>query len=230
MAITSYQSTVNALVRDDANRISIEQRDVAIEQAIIRYSKDRPAKKVEDVVAPGGNTLPLPSQWQLDFSQLKSVEYPLGRVPPNLISPQDFTLYDTPNGTVIMLRDALPLNEQVRLSYSVMHVVDVTDDTVPTGDQEAVCCLAAASLCDQLASFYSNDTDSTIKADSVNHQTKAAEFAARAKSLRKRYLDELGIDAKKNVAAGVIVGLESSNSLGRPLLTKRGAWRDRYAN
>jgi len=106
----------------------------------------------------------------------------------------------------------------VRATYTIAHDVSVSADTIPMGDREPVCCLAAASLCDQLAGFYSGDSDSTIQADSVNHQSKAGEFASRARGLRKRYLDELGIDAKKNVAAGVIVDLNLNDSQGYPRL------------
>jgi hypothetical protein len=119
----------------------------------------------------------------------------------------------------------LGINDNVRAVFTITHEVSEVDDTVPLGDREAVCCLAAASLCDQLAGLYSGDSDSTIQADSVNHQSKAGEFASRARALRKRYLDELGIDAKKNVAAGVVVDLNLSNSQGGPRLTHRRGYR-----
>jgi hypothetical protein len=116
-------------------------------------------------------------------------------------------------------------NATVRSSYSIAHQVSGSADTIPLGDREVVCCLAAASLCDQLASLYSGDSDSTIQADSVNHQSKAAEFAARARALRKRYFDELGIDTKKNVAAGEVVNLDLPSSLGTERLTHGVSFR-----
>ena len=214
MALIDIQSLVEDLVRDDAERISDTQRDAAIVSAVARYSKDRPRQKVEDVVAPGGNLLPLPSLWQPDFSALETLEYPIGQVPPQLISNDDHSIYTTPTVDMIMLRDSLPVNAPVRVTYTIAHDVTDSADTIPLSDREVVSCLAAASLCDQLAGLYSGDSDSTIKADSVNHQSKAGEYASRAKALRKRYLDELGIDAKKNVAAGVVVDLDLGNSLG----------------
>lgn len=219
MALSDLQSIVDDLLRDDANRITDTQRDTAITTAVARYSKDRPRKKVEDLIAPGGNLLPLPAAWEIDYSRVGALEYPIGSVPPNLISSQDFSMYATPSGETIMVRDSLPVSAIVRTTYSIAHEVTVSADTVPMGDREPVCCLAAASLCDQLAGLYSGDSDSTIQADSVNHQSKAAEFASRAKALRKRYLDELGIDAKKNVAAGEIVDMNLKDSQGYPRLT-----------
>jgi hypothetical protein len=222
--LTDYQLKIQSYYGDDANDVSEEQRDTAIADAVIRYSKDRPRAKVEDVTCvEGGNYLPLPSAWEPDFSELKTLEFPLAKFPPCFINA--YSLYPTPTGLQIMVSDALPMGAIVRMSYSISHVLDLSTDTVPLGDREAVVCLAAANICDQLAALYSGDTDSTIQADSVNHQTKAGEFASRAKALRKRYLDELGIDAKKNVAAGSVVSFPSNTSQGRPNLTHRKGWR-----
>jgi len=228
MALSDIQSIVDDLLRDDAGRITPTQRDTAITTALARYSKDRPRQKVEDIVAPGGNLLPLPAAWEADFSQVQSLEYPIGNVPPVIINAQDYELYTSPSVVLIMVRDGLGINENVRATFTVAHTVNNVADTVPLGDREAVCCLAAASLCDQLAGLYSGDSDSTIQADSVNHQSKAGEFASRARALRKRYLDELGIDAKKNVAAGVVVDLNLSNSQGGPRLVHGQRWRHGY--
>lgn len=225
MALSDIQSIVDDLLRDDAGRITPTQRDTAIVTAVARYSKDRPRQKVEDIVAPGGYLLPLPSAWEADFSQIQSLEHPIGNVPPVMISAQDYELYTSPSGVSIMVRCGFYAGDNFRAAYTIAHVVSVDADTIPLGDREAVCCLAAASLCDQLAGLYSGDSDSTIQADSVNHQSKAGEFASRARALRKRYLDELGIDAKKNVAAGVVVDLNLSNSQGGSRLTHRRGYR-----
>lgn len=228
MALSDFQSIVDDLLRDDAERITTTQRDTAIATAVARYSKDRPRQKVEDITAAGGNSLPLPTAWQDDFSRITSLESPIGSVPPRMIGSGSFSMYAAPNGVSILLADALSENAIVRATFSIAHEVSLDADTVPMGDRELTCCLAAASLCDQLAGFYSGDSDSTIKADGVNHQSKASEFASRAKSLRKRYLDELGIDEKKNVAAGVVVDLDLSNSQGGQRLIHGQRWRRGY--
>lgn len=218
--LSNYQTIVDDLVRDDANQITDTQRDTAIASAIARYSKDRPLKKVEDVTSAGGHYLPLPSAWELDFSAIDSLETPIGRVPTELIPHEEYAVYRSPSGLQIKLIKALAANTQVRVTFIVQHAISNSVDTVPVVDREVVCCLAAASLSDQLAAFYSGQTDSTINADAVQHQSKAGEYASRAKSLRKRYLDELGVEAKKNVASGVVVSFPSGNSLGGSNLTK----------
>lgn len=222
--LSDFQSIVADLVRDDAERISAIQRDTAITSAVLRYSKDRPRLKIEDITVPGGNFMPLPTTWESDFSDLQALEYPIGRVPVSHINTNAWSIYATPVGLTIMVSIPLPSDDVVRATYTIAHVVDESTDTTPRGDLEPICCLAAASLCDQLSSFYSGSTDSTIQADAVEHSSKASEFAKRATALRKRYFDELGINPKKNVAAGVVVDLDLNNSQGRPRLTHRNGY------
>lgn len=219
MPLLDFQTLTDNLVRDDASKIATTDRDSAIALAVSRYSKDRPDKKVEDITAPGGQLLNLPTAWEPDFSMLQALEYPVGQVPPSHLAPEDWALYDAPGGQQIQLATSINAGETVRASYSIARVVDATTDTIPAADQEAVASYAAAVLCDQLASLYSGDSDSTIQADTVEHQGKAREFAMRAKTLRKRYYDELGIEPKRNVAAGVVVDLDMNNSQGNDRLT-----------
>jgi hypothetical protein len=65
--------------------------------------------------------------------------------------------------------------------------------TVPTGDFFAVCNLGAGLCCQAIATKYSRTSDSTITADSVNHNTKAVEFARRAREYIAMYEEHLGL-------------------------------------
>lgn len=91
------------------------------------------------------------------------------------------------------------------------HIVSAVTDTdnftaaelqadIPPSDFFAVCDLAAAYCCRAIATGYSNTSDSTITADSVNHVTRASEFAARARDFEKRYREALGLDADSEKA------------------------------
>lgn len=223
--LADYEQLVAAAVRDDASKLTINEIGSAIVQAVTRYSKDRPREKVEDVIATGGNLLPLPMAWQADFSQLNSLEYPVGNVPPDIIRAGGWGMYATPTGLKVQVMDAIQAAKSVRATFTIAHVLSDTVDTIPTGDREPVASYAAAILLDQLASLYSNDQDSTIKADSVQHTSKAGEFAKRAKVLRQRYFDDLGIDTKRNVAAGTVVNLDGASSIGRDRLTHPRRYR-----
>lgn len=219
MALADYQSLVTQLVRDDSGKIATTDRDEAIARAVARYSKDRPRLKVEDGAAPGGNKLNLPSAWQAGFSDLRAIEHPIGNTPPTLLDQDSYGIYSTPTADEIKIVSAINAAQQVRITYTIRHAVDaVPTDTIRADDREPVCCWAAALLCDQLAAYYSKSGNPTIQADSVDQRSKAQEYAARAKTLRKRYLDEIGVDEKKSVAAGIIVDLDMSDSQGRDRL------------
>lgn len=215
MALADIQQLVDDLVRDGAGDIAAAGRDEAIQRAVIRYSTDRPRRKVEDVVSPaGGNFLDLPAAFDPDFSRLEEVETPPDEVPPSLLDQEDWSLYEAPAGTKISLADALGAGDTVRLRYTIAHQVDAGTDTVPNKDRQAVASWAAALLLEQLASRYSGDIEPTIQADSVNHQSKGGDYARRARDLRQRYFDHLGIDPKRTVPAGVVVDLDARDSLG----------------
>lgn len=219
MSLSDFQLLVDDLVRDDANKIGTATRDTAIAAAVLRYSKDRPRTKVQDITAAGGQSLSLPASWESDFSELTGLETPVGNVPPTLLGNNAYWLYASPSGLTIQMASSVAAGQTVRASYTIAHQVTSAADTVPAGDREAVSCLAAAALCDQLAGLYSGETDSTLRADTVKHQGKAGEYASRARSLRQRYFNELGVDPKRNTAAGSVTALERTDSLGRPRLT-----------
>ena len=223
--LADYETLVQNLVRDDANRLSLEDIDAAIALALQRYSKDRPQTAVEDLNPTSTTVLPLPDAWEADFSALKSLEYPIGENPPEYIEPTRYALYQAPTAITIKLIDAVDTTKDVRAAFTIAHVLDATHDTIPLADREAASCWAGALLCDQLAAFYSGGTDSTIQADSVRQQSKSQEYAARAKALRKRYLDELGVEEKTAVAAGAVVVVSPTDSRGQARITHDSTYR-----
>ncbi len=225
MALSDYQALTTDLTRDDLGKVTTTQRDTAIASAVRRYGDDRPRTRVDDVTASGANKAPLPAGWQAGFSRLATIEWPVGNVPPDYLDADRCSIYrDASQADSIMLLDAVGVGATLRVSYTIRHLVDVSNDTVPEEDREAVCCWAAALLCDQLAAFYSGQGDSTIQADAVDHGGRAREYAQRASSLRKRYLSALGLDERKNVAHGVMVNLDLPASDGGDRLT-HPSWR-----
>ena len=218
--LSDYQTLVIDLVRDDAAKIQTAERDRAIQLAVRRYSKDRERIKVEDLTPTDANTLPLPQAWEADHSEMRSLETPIGQLPPVYLEQGRWAFYDTPSAQVIRTLDAVTVAAAaVRARYTITHVVSANLDTIPVGDREPVACWAAAICCDQLASLYSGESDSTISADSVQSGSRAQEYAKRAASLRKRYENEIGVDDKRNIAAGAVVTLDQADSQGQPRLT-----------
>jgi len=219
--LTDFQSLVDALVRDESGTIAASARDQAIALAATRYSADRPATSVVDVVAADGFFLDLPAGWVAGFSRVLELECPPDRVPPVLIRPDRWSMYQGIAATRIMLADGIAGGTTVRIRFTIPHQVTDLVDTIPEQDREAVANWAAALLLDELANAFSGHSQPTIQADSVNHQSKGRDYGRRAETSRQLYLDHLGIDPKRNVAAGAVVTIPSRNSLGGPRLVHR---------
>jgi len=187
--LVDLKKLVDGFVRDESERLTRTDKEGAISLAVARYGKDRPRKKVEDVVSAGGDTLPLPTAWEAE-SSLLMVEYPIGETPPVLLP---CSIYTAPSGDVLRLGDGLAAGAEARLTFTVRHVVSDVLDTVPAGHREAVAAYAAALLLEQLAAAAINDGDSTLQADTTDRRTKAQEYASRARALKTRYGEAMGV-------------------------------------
>lgn len=216
--LIDYQDLVTDFVRDDANKITPANLDAAIAAALERYSADRPVDKAADLVGVSGMLIALPAAWEADFSTLKSLEYPLGRMPPAYLESDAWTIYLDTDGPCIMLASLLPAASTLRAVFTVRHTLTGAVDTIPLRHREAVAKLAAASLCDQLAALYANDTDSTIGAGMVQGQTKSQAYAARARDYRKQYQDSIGVADKAAAPASAVTALRPKDGHGQPYL------------
>lgn len=225
MFLAAYQDLVDRIIRDEEERIRTQDRDRAIQMAVTRFSKDRPEVKVEDLTSTDGRYIDLPASWVNESSGVQSMEYPIGNFPPTYISDSLWQLYETPSTEKLMLISAITAGASVRVTYTIPHILSDSTNTIPERSKEPIASYAASLLYDQLASFYTGETDSTISVDNVDHQGKGALFASRAKILRQRYYDEMGVNPKRNVAAGCVVNLDLTDWRGRDLLTHPGRLR-----
>lgn len=221
--LIDFQNLVDILVPAVLGDLSPEQRSQAIALAVTRYASDRPRVLVEDFAGVGGAFLPLPSGWTEGVSAVQSIQSPPDAVPPRFVD--GWSLDQGLDGRRIRLGASLASGALVRIAYTAPHVVDDTTDTIPVTDREAVANWAAALLLDALANSFAGDRSPTINADTVDHASKSRDFASRAKAARQLYLDHLGIDPKRNSAAGVVLTIPSVDSLGHVRHNRRGpAW------
>lgn len=210
--LADYQTLVNRLAQADAGDLTPTDVDDAISLAVTRFSKDKPHEQVTDVTAPGGQTLDLPNDWVGGFSDIRAIEFPVGWVPPSYLD--DWQIYTAPGGESALLAQTLDTGDTVRLTYSLMHTVDATTDTIPLVYREPVAAYAASLLCEQLATRYAGQMDATIQADTVDHNDKGRRYRTRANDLRKRYTDAVGVPDQANAAAGVVVDWDNNDSRG----------------
>lgn len=232
MSYSALLQQLQDLVPDTGARLTAGARGRALESARKQYSKDRPRLVVEDVIADGSTTLPLPAEWVQTRSALVSIEYPLDLPEPPMLDPEQYLVVRTPTGDAIRLRSVdVRADDPVRLTYSAAHVLvaDPDDSTIPDEDAEAVACWAAALLCDQLAASYADNTEPTIQADRTDYTSPHKAWSERAKAYRTRYGQLLGIDGlsasdKPAVkAASAVADMDSTDSRGM-------GWSNRFRN
>lgn len=206
---------VKAKVKDESGKL-VDPTDYTngVNEALKRYSKNRPRLVCEDLAGAGTHDLALPAGWSEGVSTICSVEYPVGVVPEALLGSDIWTMYRTPAATKLRLLTYTPeATETVRVLYSAVH----TEATVPAADLEAVANLAAAICLRQLAAAFGQTTDPTIGADVVNYRSKTDEFRRLAEAYEGLYADHLGIGKDTPVAAAMAVAKPKDD--GRVRLT-----------
>jgi len=180
----------------------------AINAALKKYSGHRPRIEVEDEDGNGSfdYALTLLASWAEGFSTIKSVEYPVDDTEAEASVLQDdaWQIYQKPGGKYLrFLGDTPETTEDLRITYTALHTCTDAACTVSSYDEEPLQILAASIFCDMLAAYFAQTQDSTIQADSVDHKSKASEYAARARAYRKMYFDHLGIKEGETPAASV---------------------------
>lgn len=188
---------------DEADKIA------AINMAVKRHSKNKPRKVVEDFDGDGGFDYAISSftAWSDGFSTIRQVEYPVDDddETPDILQEDQWMIYEKPAGKQLRFLDEKPTaTEDFRVTYTALHTCTDTACTVEAFDEEAVQALAAAFFCNMLATYYAQNQDSTIDADSVDHTSKSRDYAARAKMYMKQYNDQMGIQDGKPKAASHI--------------------------
>lgn len=192
MSLADHQLLVAAMVRDPSSVISDADRDRAIELALQRYGADVPRRLVTDVTWPSTSVFgPVPEGWS-QRSSLDQVEYPVGRVPPATVFAAAIQTLD---GWALELVHAVAAGSVVRVHHQAPHELQAGDapaDTVEPAHREAFASYAAALLCRQLAAHYSGQRETTVGADSVQTESRARNYAARAKEYRAAYFAGVG--------------------------------------
>jgi hypothetical protein len=198
----------------------------AINAALKKYSGHRPRIVVEKEDGNGSfdYALTLLADWAEGFSTIKSVEYPVDDTEETASILQDdvWQIYRKPAGKYLrLLEDTPTATEDLRITYTALHTCTDEACTVPSYDEEALQILAASIFCDMLAAYFAQTQDSTIQADSVDHKSKASEYAARARAYRKMYFDHLGIKEGETPAASVTRDQDLGGSWGAGKMTHR---------
>ena len=220
--IIEFRTQVDYMIAADEDEMVEPARDKLIKAAVAQYSRDRPDEYVEDVTGDAGKYYDLASElsyWDEGFSRILAIEYPAATIAsdetPQYLDPEDWDddyWYD--GDRYLWLPNHAPAaTEAMRIRYTRPYAWsgDPLATDVPGSDFYAVCQLAAAFICRSLAAKYSRTSDSTIAADSVNHPTRATEFARQARDFERSYREHIGLmsDERETEAAGEFVDLDT---------------------
>ncbi len=212
--LADYQTLVDSLVRDASGTLTSVDRDRAIELARLRISADAARELVKDVIwVAEGYFGPLPDGWA-DGAWIKTAEYPVGRQP---LEQVELAVYTDGAAQQLMTADALPAGAVVRVVFSAPHQLSTGVDTIPAENREAVASYAAHLLCKQLAAHYSAERETSIGADGSNTESRARNYAIRAKDYRAAYYAGIGkVDPQGagNGGAAAPVGTPAASASG----------------
>lgn len=225
MALADYQQLLKDMVPDQDKAVTLEVRSRAIEQARVRYSADLPRELQADVTWPAlGVFGPVPAEWD-DASRVLHALYPIETRTPVYVD-----AYRLPDGGWgLECINALPEGAVVRVTYAVPHTLDATADTVPPQHRLAVAQYAAHLVCQQLAARYSGERDTAVGGEVARTESRARNFAARAKEYRSAYYQgtdqadpfaPAGTAASGPAAAAAVVSWPAR----RRALPVRGVW------
>lgn len=184
---------------------------LAIGQAVKIYSKHRPRIVIEDEAGAAAfdYAVTLLADWSDGFSLIQQVEYPVDDTDetPDILDEDAWTIYRKPAGDYLrFLEDEPAADETFRVTYTALHTCTDAACTVKSIDEEAVQSLAAALYCEILSTWFAQNQDSSIQADSVDHTSKSRDFAARAKAFEKIYRKHLGLKDEDTVRPASAVG------------------------
>lgn len=182
MSLSNLQSYVDELkrlvpqVEDELAVGSVEER---LGDAIRFYSRISPRTNGVRDYAGDGSTyeFTLPSDWDAQFSRVRSIEYPQGNQDPDYLGTDQWFIYDTPSGQVLRLKTTPASGETARVSYTRMHNVSSQQNTVPERDKRVLCYLAASFIARNLESKYASHTEPSLGADVINYRTKQRQYA-----------------------------------------------------
>ncbi len=105
----------------------------------------------------------------------------------------DVSAYLGPSGTQLLAATYVPAGAVVRVTIMAEHELSATADTIPARHRLPVAQYAAHLLCHQLATHYSAQREAAMGSDASMTESRARQFADRARELRTAYFAGVGL-------------------------------------
>jgi hypothetical protein len=200
-------SVTLAEIRADANRylkytdttnFTQADRDEMINDAVRKYSQDRPLNIVAALTATSTAWYSLPSDWEEDFSALWEIEYPIEQSPKETIAPEywDVEYMLISGSTAQRLRFDVnnpSSGDTFWIKYTKRHVFDGSGNSnIPTCHRNAVAYLSVSLMCQALADFFGGKADANLtNVEFIDQPSRVEEWEKLALNWLKKYKLEI---------------------------------------
>lgn len=169
-----------------------------VDRAVEFYSQYHPRIRVADIAGDGSYVYPLPNDFQVGFSSIIRLEYPIRAVGyPSFLPLKHVMVYHEPNGDKLRFTSIAP-NQVFRIVYTALHQVSDTSSTIPDAHFTGVALLALGITLENLSARYSDALDTTY-ATEATERTKADIVASKAKVFKEEGMRLLGIGSGSGV-------------------------------
>lgn len=195
-----YLAELQSLIKDEDGKLTTVtggDLDKILAKAVRDYSRHKPFFVKKKITGNGTSDYVLSTifggLWTHGYSQIKSIEYPIGEKPKSILDKEEYEIYDdgtAQDGSNLKLRfisNQPSTSEYFIVEFSVEMNLPVSGTkNFPDTDEHFsnITTLAAALACQRLAAVYAQSKDSTIGADIINYHDKSAKYSA----LYKQYL------------------------------------------
>lgn len=192
--INFVQDQLDILGQDEnLDEVSIQR---AVDEAVKRYSQDRPRRHAQQYTGTGEYRYDLPDSWVEGFSIIERIESPDRERTPTYIRVDEWDVYDNGdgNGRQLQFFSFAPSSSNTfTVHYIGKHTIGASESSVFDYDFEAVGYLASSILCLRLAGQLLKSRDANKAADAINFRTLSDEYEKLSKILFEKYTDHMSL-------------------------------------
>ncbi len=168
-----------------------------LDEAVAVYSKYNPLCQTEKkIILIPGETFDLPGNWEIGFSTIDTIEYPIGYIPKFCLNDDDYCVY-LDDRNVYRLKFSSPLYSAFIINYFISHSFDFENPyitSIPDCDFYCVCNIAAGFYLLSLASRFGENVNPSIGLVAVNYDDKSKKYRALASDLFLQAASWMGVN------------------------------------
>jgi len=177
---------------DDTIILTTTERENACKKAVQEYSRIRPFYILESYTGVGGDApfYNLPTAWDEGFSVIAEIEYPVNRVPKEIIRQRYWHIDLRPTGKQLRFGTVNPATgETFYIKFTGRHSFQSSGaSNIDEADLVGLSYLATSVMCQMLSTYYAQKANANLpNVDIVEYKDRVAEFQTKSNSWKKKY-------------------------------------------